>query len=162
VIQGNQVAIFDAAGRAHQPRGQDHHASAALVDKAAIVTHGQGNPRTAGSDRPYAGTFISIPLAVRCGISAWGCAAALSRATRLTISACGTPITRAMVGKYWFREAGGAAGGDPTWSVGTALSRSPVYPKDGAALFVSPIGRDADTLAALREAKAKGQSPSRW
>ncbi len=32
------------------------------------------------------------------------------------------------------------------------------YPKDGAALFVSQSGETADTLAALREAKAHGQT----
>ena len=31
-------------------------------------------------------------------------------------------------------------------------------PKDGAALFVSQSGETADTLAALRDAKAKGQT----
>ena len=36
--------------------------------------------------------------------------------------------------------------------------RNPVYPKNGAALFVSQSGETADTLAALRDAKAKGQT----
>ena len=35
--------------------------------------------------------------------------------------------------------------------------RNPVYPKDGAALFVSQSGETADTLAALRDARDKGQ-----
>src|ERR1700749_4360336 len=36
--------------------------------------------------------------------------------------------------------------------------RDPVYPQHGAALFVSQSGETADTLAALRDAKAKGQT----
>jgi glucosamine--fructose-6-phosphate aminotransferase (isomerizing) len=36
--------------------------------------------------------------------------------------------------------------------------RDPVYPRNGAALFVSQSGETADTLAALRDAKAKGQT----
>jgi glucosamine--fructose-6-phosphate aminotransferase (isomerizing) len=36
--------------------------------------------------------------------------------------------------------------------------RDPVYPKDGLALFVSQSGETADTLAALRDAKAHGQT----
>ena len=36
--------------------------------------------------------------------------------------------------------------------------RDPVYPKGGAALFISQSGETADTLAALRDAKAQGQT----
>jgi glucosamine--fructose-6-phosphate aminotransferase (isomerizing) len=36
--------------------------------------------------------------------------------------------------------------------------RDPIYPDNGAALFVSQSGETADTLAAMREAKAKGQT----
>ncbi len=36
--------------------------------------------------------------------------------------------------------------------------RDPVYPKNGAALFISQSGETADTLAALRDAKAQGQT----
>ena len=36
--------------------------------------------------------------------------------------------------------------------------REPIYPEHGLALFVSQSGETADTLAAMREAKAKGQT----
>jgi glucosamine--fructose-6-phosphate aminotransferase (isomerizing) len=36
--------------------------------------------------------------------------------------------------------------------------RDPVYPKGGAALFISQSGETADTLAALKDAKAHGQT----
>src|SRR3569833_3119649 len=60
-----------------------------------------------------------------------------------------------MAGKYWFEKLARL----PVESdVASELrNRNPVYPKDGAALFVSQSGETADTLAALRDAKANGQ-----
>jgi glucosamine--fructose-6-phosphate aminotransferase (isomerizing) len=85
-----------------------------------------------------------------------GLRAALAKASRLTISACGTAYYAGMVGKYWFEKLGGLA---VESDVASELRyRDPVYPKDGAALFVSQSGETADTLAALRDAKAKGQT----
>jgi glucosamine--fructose-6-phosphate aminotransferase (isomerizing) len=80
----------------------------------------------------------------------------LVAASRLTISACGTAYYAGMVGKYWFEKLARL----PTdTDVASELRyRNPVYAKDGAALFVSQSGETADTLAALRDAKAQGQS----
>jgi glucosamine--fructose-6-phosphate aminotransferase (isomerizing) len=81
---------------------------------------------------------------------------ALTRATRLTICACGTSYYAGMVGKYWFEK---LARLPVEIDVASELRyRDPVYPKDGAALFISQSGETADTLAALREAKAQGQT----
>ena len=81
---------------------------------------------------------------------------ALAKASRLTISACGTAYYAGMVGKYWFEK---LARMPVESDVASELRyRDPVYPKDGAALFVSQSGETADTLAALRDAKAKGQT----
>lgn len=74
---------------------------------------------------------------------------------RLTVSACGTAYYAGLISKYWFE----------------AFARLPVeidiaselryrdvsYPKNGGALFVSQSGETADTLAALRNAKAHHQ-----
>src|SRR5271156_1352 len=60
-----------------------------------------------------------------------------------------------MDGKYWFER---LAHMPVESDVASELRyRNPVYPKDGAALFVSQSGETADTLAALRDAKAQGQ-----
>jgi glucosamine--fructose-6-phosphate aminotransferase (isomerizing) len=83
-------------------------------------------------------------------------AEALSRATRLTISACGTAFYAGMVGKYWFEQL--ARLGVDVDVASELRYRNPVYPKDGAALFVSQSGETADTLAALRHAKENGQT----
>ncbi|HVZ68391.1 MAG TPA: glutamine--fructose-6-phosphate transaminase (isomerizing), partial [Rhizomicrobium sp.] len=77
-------------------------------------------------------------------------------ATRLTISACGTAFYAGLVGKYWFEQ---LARLPVEADVASELRyREPVYPKDGVALFISQSGETADTLAALRDAKAQGQT----
>jgi len=155
VIQGNQVSIFDAAGRPTNREIKITTASAALVDKAghnhfmAKEIHEQ--PEVIGHTLAH---YLDPagPSVRHLGV---GLRAALKRATRLTISACGTAYYAGMVGKYWFEKLAAL----PVESdVASELRyRDPVYPKDGAALFVSQSGETADTLAALREAKAKGQ-----
>ncbi len=74
---------------------------------------------------------------------------------RLTISACGTAYYAGLISKYWFE----------TWArlpveidfASELRYRDVPYSKNGGALFVSQSGETADTLAALREAKAHGQ-----
>jgi len=74
---------------------------------------------------------------------------------RLTISACGTAYYAGLISKYWFES----------WArlpveidIASELRyRDVPYPNNGGALFVSQSGETADTLAALRDAKARGQ-----
>jgi glucosamine--fructose-6-phosphate aminotransferase (isomerizing) len=77
-------------------------------------------------------------------------------APRLTLSACGTAYYAAMVGKYWFEKLARL----PVESdVASELRyRNPVYPKGGLCLYVSQSGETADTLAAMRDARAAGQT----
>ncbi|MFZ5616481.1 MAG: glutamine--fructose-6-phosphate transaminase (isomerizing) [Pseudomonadota bacterium] len=78
-----------------------------------------------------------------------------SKLERLTISACGTAYYAGLISKYWFE----------TWArlpieidIASELRyRDVPYPKNGGALFVSQSGETADTLAALRDARAHGQ-----
>jgi len=79
----------------------------------------------------------------------------LAGVTRLTLVACGTSYYACMTARYWVEK----------------LARIPVevdvasefryrdspLPEGGAALFVSQSGETADTLAALRHARAQGQ-----
>lgn len=79
----------------------------------------------------------------------------LAGVTRLTMVACGTSFYACQTARYWIEK----------------LARIPVevdvasefryrdapLPEGGAALFVSQSGETADTLAALRHARAKGQ-----
>lgn len=74
---------------------------------------------------------------------------------RLTVSACGTAYYAGLISKYWFEK----------WArlpieidVASELRyRDVPWTKNGGALFISQSGETADTLAALREARANGQ-----
>ena len=75
--------------------------------------------------------------------------------SRLTIVACGTSFYAGLVAKYWFETIAGLA-----VDVDIASEfryRQAVLPADGMALFISQSGETADTMAALRHAKARGQ-----
>jgi glucosamine--fructose-6-phosphate aminotransferase (isomerizing) len=156
VIKGPDVAIFDAHGRPANREVKITSASAALVDKAghshfmAKEIHEQPEvvSHTLAHYLDPAG-----PTVRHLGV---GLRKAMVRASRLTISACGTAFYAGMVGKYWFEKLGRMP---VETDVASELRyRDPVYPEHGAALFVSQSGETADTLAALRDAKRQGQT----
>jgi glucosamine--fructose-6-phosphate aminotransferase (isomerizing) len=156
VIRGPEVAIFDAAGRPANREIKITSASAAMVDKAghshfmAKEIHEQ--PEVVGHTLAH---YLDPagPVVRRLGV---GLRDVLAKASRLTISACGTAYYAGMVGKYWFEKLGRLS---VEIDVASELRyRNPVYPENGVALFVSQSGETADTLAALRDAKAKGQT----
>jgi len=74
---------------------------------------------------------------------------------RVTIVACGTSYYAGMVAKYWFER---FARLPVEIDVASEYRyRDPVMEEGGLALFISQSGETADTLAALRHAKAGGQ-----
>lgn len=74
---------------------------------------------------------------------------------RVTIVACGTSFYAGMVAKYWFEK---FARIPVDIDVASEFRyRDPVLEPGGLALFISQSGETADTLAALRHAKAAGQ-----
>jgi glucosamine--fructose-6-phosphate aminotransferase (isomerizing) len=74
---------------------------------------------------------------------------------RVTIVACGTSYYAGMVAKYWFEQ---FARMPVDLDVASEFRyRQPVLEEGGLALFISQSGETADTLAALRHAKAAGQ-----
>ncbi len=156
VIQAAEVRIFDSEDRPANREIKLTSASAALVDKAghnhfmAKEIHEQ--PEVVGHTLAH---YLDPagPVVRRQGK---GLREALKKASRLTISACGTAYYAGMVGKYWFEK---LARMSVETDVASELRyRNPVYVKDGAALFVSQSGETADTLAALRDAKKNGQT----
>jgi len=156
VIDQGQVSIFDAGGRPANREIKITSASAALVDKGghahfmAKEVHEQ--PEVIGHTLAH---YLDPagPVVRRMGL---GLREALTRTTRLTICACGTSYYAGMVGKYWFEK---LARLPVEIDFASELRyRDTVYPKDGAALFISQSGETADTLAALRDAKAQGQT----
>jgi glucosamine--fructose-6-phosphate aminotransferase (isomerizing) len=156
VVRGPQVSIFDAQGRPANREVTITNASAALVDKAghshfmAKEIHEQ--PEVIGHTLAHyldaAGPNVQFNNPKLEHV--------LSKASKLTISACGTAYYAGLVGKYWFEKL--ARMPVETDFASELRYRDPVYMKDGAALFISQSGETADTLAALREAKANGQT----
>ena len=79
----------------------------------------------------------------------------LSAIKRVTIVACGTSFYAGMVAKYWFEQ---FARVPVDLDVASEFRyREPVMEDGGLALFISQSGETADTLAALRHARAEGQ-----
>ena len=74
---------------------------------------------------------------------------------RVTIVACGTSFYAGMVAKYWFEQ---FARVPVELDIASEFRyREPVLEAGGLALFISQSGETADTLAALRHARAEGQ-----
>jgi glucosamine--fructose-6-phosphate aminotransferase (isomerizing) len=74
---------------------------------------------------------------------------------RVTIVACGTSFYAGMVARYWFEQ---FARVPVDLDVASEFRyRQPVLEPGGLALFISQSGETADTLAALRHARAEGQ-----
>jgi glucosamine--fructose-6-phosphate aminotransferase (isomerizing) len=79
----------------------------------------------------------------------------LASVRRVTIVACGTSFYAGMVAKYWFEQ---FARVPVDIDVASEFRyREPVMEEGGLALFISQSGETADTLAALRHARAGGQ-----
>ena len=80
----------------------------------------------------------------------------ISTIKRITIVACGTSYYAGMVAKYWFEQ---FARVPVDIDVASEFRyREPVLEDGGLALFISQSGETADTLAALRHCKEKGQT----
>jgi glucosamine--fructose-6-phosphate aminotransferase (isomerizing) len=156
VIDRTQVSVFDEEGRPVNREIEITSASTAMVDKAghshfmAKEIHEQ--PEVVGHTLAH---YLDPagPAVRHLGV---GLRPALAKTSRLTICACGTSYYAGMAGKYWFEK---LARLPVEIDVASELRyRNPIYSKDGAALFISQSGETADTLAALRDAKANGQT----
>ena len=76
--------------------------------------------------------------------------------SKLTITGCGTACYAAMVAKYWFES---LARLPVEVEVASELRyREPPLPEGGVCIAVSQSGETVDTLAAIRYAKANGQT----
>src|ERR1700726_792986 len=79
----------------------------------------------------------------------------LGELERVTMIACGTAYHACIVAKYWLER---IARISVEIDIASEFRyRAPVMPRGGAAIFVSQSGETADTLAALRYARAQGQ-----
>ncbi|MEE8545603.1 MAG: glutamine--fructose-6-phosphate transaminase (isomerizing) [Alphaproteobacteria bacterium] len=79
----------------------------------------------------------------------------LAAVSKVTLVACGTSYYAAMVAKYWFEQ---IARLPADVDLGSEFRyREPPLEEGGLALFISQSGETADTLAALRFCKGRGQ-----
>jgi glutamine---fructose-6-phosphate transaminase (isomerizing) len=156
VLNGPDVTIYDAHDRLANREIKIASASVGLVDKGgyrhfmAKEIHEQ--PDVVGHTISHYVDPVTRTVALR----EKGAAEALAKATRLTISACGTAYYAGLIGKYWFEMISRL--GSEVDVASELRYRAPVYPEGGAALFISQSGETADTLAALRDAKEQGQT----
>ena len=150
-----QVSIFDAEGRPANREIKITSASAALVDKAghshfmAKEIHEQ--PEVVGHTLAH---YLDPagPVVRRQGK---GLREALVKASRLTISACGTAYYAGMVGKYWFEK---LARMPVEIDVASELRyRDPVYPEGWRGAVRLPVGRDRRHAGGA--ARCQGQGP---
>jgi glucosamine--fructose-6-phosphate aminotransferase (isomerizing) len=156
IVEGPHIAIFDEEGRPANREVTITSASAAIVDKGGkrhfMAKEIAEQPEVIGHTLAH---YVD-PVGPNVSLHEAGLAAALASAPRLLISACGTSYYAALVGKYWFEQ---IARLSVEVDVASELRyRDPVYADGGAALFISQSGETADTLAALRHAKAHGQT----
>jgi len=79
-----------------------------------------------------------------------------AKVSRLTMTACGTAYYACLVAKYWFEQL--ARLPVETEVASEFRYREPPMPKDGVCVAVSQSGETVDTLAAIRYAKANGQT----
>jgi glutamine---fructose-6-phosphate transaminase (isomerizing) len=80
----------------------------------------------------------------------------LSSVRRVTIVACGTSFYAGMVAEYWFEQ---FARVPVDLDVASEFRyRAPVMEEGGLMIVISQSGETADTLAALRHARAEGQT----
>ena len=79
----------------------------------------------------------------------------LAAVPKITLCACGTAFYAALTAKYWFEQ---IARVPVEVDIASEFRyRGMVMPEGGLAIFISQSGETADTLAALRYCRAKGQ-----
>jgi glutamine---fructose-6-phosphate transaminase (isomerizing) len=153
VLTRKSVAIFDKDGHAVQREKIKHAASTSLVDKAnyrhfmAKEIHEQ--PEVVGHTLAryvdMASERVSLPVKLPFDFR---------DIQRITITACGTASYAGYVAKYWF-ERMARLPVEVDIASEFRYRESPLR-KGDLAIFISQSGETADTLAALRYAKAEG------
>ncbi|MDQ3077390.1 MAG: glutamine--fructose-6-phosphate transaminase (isomerizing) [Pseudomonadota bacterium] len=153
VVERDRIRIFD---RANQPVERE-----IVTSGASSATISKGNHahfmRKEIFEQPLvvAQTLQSYIRTLEGRVALPDIAFDLSAVNRVTIVACGTSYYAGMVAKYWFEQ---FARVPVDIDVASEFRyREPVLEPGGLALFISQSGETADTLAALRHARAEEQ-----
>jgi len=153
VVERDQVQIFDRDNQPVEREIVESGASAARIEKGNYRHYMQKEifeqpivvAQTLQSYvRPFEGKVALPDIEFDLG-----------SVNRVTIVACGTSFYAGMVAKYWFEQFARVAVDIDVAS--EFRYRQPVLEPGGLALFISQSGETADTLAALRHARAEGQ-----
>jgi glucosamine--fructose-6-phosphate aminotransferase (isomerizing) len=153
VVTANSVTIFAADNAEVQRPIRESAASGALIGKGNYRHFMQKEifeqPAVIGD------TLNALINPATRTVHLPGLPFALGELERVTLIACGTAYHACVVAKYWLERIA-------RLSVEIDIAsefryRAPAMPKGGAAIFVSQSGETADTLAALRYAKAQDQ-----
>ncbi|HHI81599.1 MAG TPA: glutamine--fructose-6-phosphate transaminase (isomerizing) [Rhizobiales bacterium] len=154
VLTPDSVQIFDETGAAAGREMQFTQASAMMVDKAGyrhfmakeIAEQPDVIAHTLSEYTDFSERTVSIPGGL--GVNFKGL-------DRITITACGTAFYAGLVAKYWFEK---YARIPVDVDIASEFRyRDAPLGKNGLSLVISQSGETADTLAALRYCKAKGQ-----
>ena len=153
VVTSSKVTIFDADNAEVQRPVRESAASGALIGKGNYRHFMQKEifeqPAVIGD------TINSLVNPATRTVHLPELPFSLGEVERVTIIACGTSWHAALVAKYWLERIARIA-----VEVDIASEfryRAPAMPRGGAAIFISQSGETADTLAALRYAKAQRQ-----
>ena len=153
VVTSRAVAIFDAANREVVRPVRESAASGALIGKGDyphfMLKEIFEQPAVIGD------TLNAVINPATRAVHLPELCFELGELDRVTVIACGTSYHAGLVAKYWLEQIARV-------SVETDIAsefryRAPAMPRGGAAIFVSQSGETADTLAALRYARAQGQ-----
>jgi len=153
VVTSRAVAIFDAANREVVRPVRESAASGALIGKGDyphfMLKEIFEQPAVIGD------TLNAVINPATRAVHLPELCFELGELDRVTVIACGTSYHAGLVAKYWLEHIARV-------SVETDIAsefryRAPAMPRGGAAIFVSQSGETADTLAALRYARAQGQ-----
>ena len=153
VVRKDEVQIFDRDNQAVERRTVESQANAETISKGNHAHF----MRKEIFEQPLvvAQTLQSYVRAFEGEVGIPAADFDLSQVDRVTMVACGTSFYAGMVGKYWIER---FARVPVDIDVASEFRyRDPVLEKGGLALFISQSGETADTLAALRHARAEGQ-----
>src|SRR6476469_3717222 len=153
VVRRDRIEIFDRNNASVEREIVESGASSAPVEKGNYAYYMQKEIFeqpivVAQTLQSYVRRFegeIALPVAE----------ADLESVDRLTIVACGTSYYAGLVAKYWVEQFARVAVDIDVAS--EFRYREPVLEPGGLALFISQSGETADTLAALRHARAQQQ-----
>ncbi len=153
VVTHDEVRIFDRDNRPVEREAVESRASAARIEKGNHAHFMQKEifeqPMVVAQTL---GSYLR-PLEQRVALPDMDFS--FAGVPRVSIIACGTSYYAGMVAKYWLER---FARVPCELDIASEFRyRDPVLEEGGLALFISQSGETADTLAALRHARARGQ-----